>query len=123
MEKLLAIITIAQRSYCRWLFQRLLPGIIMIIGLTIVISIMISAIIVGGLYTAYSALLNYELEENMAMLIIGISSIITIITLVIIVLLGMRRMRPAPKIISSQSQISICAIGIFTSFIDGFMAE
>ena len=121
MKKLLAVISIGQRAYGRWLFQRLLPSIILMLGLTIIIAIMISAILVGGLYTAYGILLHYGVEPNMAMLTIALSSIITIIILVVIVFLGLRYMRQTPKIMPSQTPIASCAIIALNSFIDGLM--
>jgi uncharacterized BrkB/YihY/UPF0761 family membrane protein len=114
MEKLLAVISVGQRAYGRWLFQRLLPGIIVIVGLTVVISIMVSAMIVGGLYIAYGALLQYGFEPQMAMLAICISAVITIILLVVIAMLGLRHLRQTPKIMNTQTPLS--------SFIEGFIA-
>lgn len=120
MEKLLAIISIGQAAYGRWLFQKLLPMAIIIIVFTTIISVMISAMLVGGLYIAYIALLHYGVEPQIAILIIGISSIITIILLVAIVMAILRYQRKMPEIIVKQSPLNSYAISAMNSFLDGF---
>lgn len=122
MEKLLAIISIGQRVYGRWLFQRLLPSIMVIVGLTIVISIMISAMLVGCFYAGYQGLLNYGFEANIAILIIFISSLLTIILLVVLAIFGLRHLNKIPQTAITQSPLTTCAKQALGSFLAGFMA-
>ncbi len=120
MEKLLAIVSIGQRAYGRWLFQRLLPTIIMVVGLTIVISIMVSAMMVGGFYSAYLALLNYGTEPPVAMMIVATASILTIAMFVGGAFLALRHLRQKPKEIITQSPLTY---GVLVAFASGFLAD
>jgi hypothetical protein len=106
MEKLLAIINIGQRAYDRWLFQCILPGIIILAGLAIIIAMIISAIFVGGLYAAYITLINYSVSQDIAIIIIAISSIITIIILVIMACLALKHLCKPPRIIDTQQPLA-----------------
>ena len=83
MENLLIIASILQKSYSKWLFRQLLLRIIVIAGLVIVIAIMVAALLVGGLYASYFSLRQSGLEQQMAMVVIGIFAIFTILILVL----------------------------------------
>ena len=96
MEKLLAIAALGQKAYGRWLFQRLLSGIIIVAGLTIVISIMVSALLVGSLVVAYFALLHYGAAPHMAMIGVGISAMLTIAMLILLALTCLHHLRRMP---------------------------
>lgn len=123
MENILLLISVAQRAYSKWLLHRLLLRIIVIVGLIIVISIMVSATFIGGLYIIYYSLLSSGIEQLMAMLITGISAIMLIILLIIIVLVCVRKLQIMPKAILKQSPLTSLAMDTLNSFTDGLMAE
>jgi len=123
MEKLLAIASLGQRAYGRWLFQRLMSGIIVVTGLTIIISIMIGTMLVGGLYAGYSALLHYGIQPQVAMIIIGVSAILITITLVILTLSCLSRLRQMPRTLLKQSPLTSCAMDALDAFSNGLMAD
>jgi Na+/H+-translocating membrane pyrophosphatase len=123
MEKLLVIISLTQRIYGKWLFQKLLSGIMVAAGLTIVISIMVSAMLVGGLYTVYFALLYYGIEQLMAMLVIGILAIMITVMLVIVTFSCLHRLRRMPRTLLEQSPFTSRAMDTLDAFTNGLMAE
>lgn len=123
MEKLFALANLGQRTYGTWLLQRLLPAIVAIIGLTIITSIMISAMLVGSLYAAYIALLYYGTEPHTAMLMIGIAAAAIIALLVILTLSCIRRLRHMPLTLLKGSHLSSNAAGVVSAFAHGLMAK
>src|SRR5271170_8087971 len=102
MEKLLAIANLGQRAYGRWLFQRLLSGIIVVAGLTIVISIMLGAMLVGSLWAAYFALLYYGIGQLMAMMLTGALAMMIMASLVFLTLSCLHRLRQMPRTLLKQ---------------------
>jgi hypothetical protein len=121
--KLLAIVNIGQQTYNRWLFQQLVPSIILVAGLTIVVSIIISMILVGGFYVSYGALLNYGLEQKVAMMIIITAAVITLLIFLILTFLGVCRLRHMPKEILKKSPLNYITLEVLTAFLDGFMSD
>ena len=85
MEKLLAIASLGQKAYGRWLFRRLLSGVMMVVMLVIIVSIMTSALLVGCLYAAYLAFLYYGLAPAMALLFTGILAVLVVVALAVII--------------------------------------
>jgi len=123
MEKLLIAIGFGQRAYGRWLFQRLLAGIIVVASLTIVISIMISVMLVSGLYIGYFALLQYGAEPAAAMIIIGIAAILTVIMLILSALACLHHLRQMPRNLLKRSPLASRAMNALDAFTDGLMAD
>jgi hypothetical protein len=123
MENILLLISLAQRAYSKWLLHRLLLRIIIIVSLVIVISIMMSAAFIVGLYIIYSSLLSSGIEQMVAMLITGISAIALIIILIITLLICLHKLRTMPQTLLKQSTISSLAMDTLNSFITGLMAE
>lgn len=121
MEKLLSIVSICQRAYGRWLFQKILPSIILVVGLTIIISIMISAMLVCGFYSGYHALLGHGVEPGMAVLIISISAAFIIILLVMLAIAGLCHIHKVPQNAIKQSLLASCKKDVIASFVAGFM--
>jgi len=123
MEKLLAIAGLTQRAYGRWLFQRLLSGIIVVAGLTIVTSIMVSAMLVGGFYAAYFALLHYGMQPQVAMIVIGTSAGLTIVILVILTLACLLHLRRMPRALLKRLPLTSHVMDTLNAFSDGLMAD
>ncbi|MDE3016496.1 MAG: hypothetical protein KGI29_06205 [Pseudomonadota bacterium] len=123
MEKLLAIIGLAQRIYGKWLFHKLLSGIMVAAGLTIVVSIMVSTMLVGGLYAVYFTLLYYGIGQLMAMLVIGILAIMITVMLAIVTLSCLHRLCRMPRMMLKQSLSISRAMDTLDAFTNGLMAD
>ena len=120
MEKLLVFATLGRKAYSKWLFQRMLSRAIAVIGLIFIIAILISALLIGLLFTTHTALLHGGVTPQMAMLIISI------ITLFIIGMLGMLAQhfaRQLPRMLAPQSPITARITDTFNAFMDGFMEK
>jgi len=116
MEKLLAIVALGQSFYGRWLFRRLLIGIVMVVALAIIIAIMVSAMLITSLYVAYSALLSYAIEPHMAMVIVGFLALTITLALVTLTLRYLQRLSIMPRATSPLSSL-------LDSFTNGLMTE
>jgi len=123
MEKLLAIASLGQRVYGRWLFQRLLSGIIVAAGLTIVTSVIISAFLVGGLWAAYFVLLHYGIGQLMAMMITGAIALMVIASLFFLTLSCLHHLRRMPRMLLKQSPLTSRAMDALDAFSDGLMTD
>ena len=119
METLLAIATLGQRTYGRWLFSRLLSGMIAIAGLVIVIAIMISAALTAALAALYYTLLSYQIGQLVAGLVTGISAIAIIMMLIILTLVCLHHLRQAPKTLLKKSPFSSSIMDTLDAFTDG----
>lgn len=121
METLLAIVNLGQKSYGRWLFTRLLPGMIAIAGLTIVIAIMISVAFIILLAIEYSTLLSYRMDHQVAMVVTGISAIAIILMLIILTSAWLNNLRQVPKKLLQKSPLSSGIMDTIDAFTDGLM--
>ena len=119
METLLAIVTLGQRTYGRWLFQRLLSGMLAIAGLTIVIAIMISAALIATLAALYYTLLSYQIGHLVAGLVTGISAIAIIMMLIILTLACLNHLRQIPKTLLQKSPLSSGIMDTLDAFTEG----
>ena len=123
MEKLLAIAGLGQKVYGRWLFQHLLSGIIVVVGLTIVTAIMVSATLIGSLIAAYYMLLQHGTEPYLAMIIIGVSGVLTIVILVLLTLASLYHLRQMPRTLLEKSPLTSGVMATLNAFTDGLMAD
>ena len=123
MEKILTIISLTQRIYGRWLSQQLLSSIIAIVGLIIVIAIMVSAALIGGLITSYFSLRYYGVEPQTAIISVAILTVATIVVLIILALFFLQRLRQMPKTLLKQSPLTSRAMTTLDAFTDGFMSD
>ena len=123
MEKLLVIAGLGQKLYGRLLFQRVASAVIMAMGLTIMASIMVSAMLIGIFYAVYLALLYHGIGQMMAMLII--SALVMVLTTLLIVLIRtcLRNLRQMPRTLLKQSPLASRAMDALNAFSDGLMAD
>jgi hypothetical protein len=119
MEKLVAIASLGQKIYGRLLFQRLIAGAIMVAGLMIVVSILISAMLVGSFYAVYLSLLYYGTGQASAMMIIGVLIFMTTAMLIIILAARLRALRRMPQRMLKESSLTSQAMGLLEAFSDG----
>lgn len=123
METLLAIANLGQRAYGRWLFSRLLSGIIIIVGLTIIIGVMVSAVLVASLFVIYYALLSYGIGQLMAVTTSAVLALLVIAVLVFLVLTSLHHLRQLPRTLLQQSPLTSRAMDTLDAFTDGLMAD
>lgn len=123
METLLAIANLGQRAYGRWLFQRLISGIIMVVGLTFVIAIMVSAILIASLVATYFVLIHYGLAFGAAIIIIVLLAIALIVLLILLTLSCLHHLRKMPRTLFRQSPLTSRAMDTLDAFTAGLMAE
>jgi len=125
IQKLLAVATVGQAAYGHWASRQLLARIIGIAGLAaglaIVISIMVSAILLGVLYAGYSALLLAGTGPQMAILITGVAATSIIAALVLLLFVCLRRLRKMPAMLLNQSPVTARAMDTVGAFMDGLM--
>lgn len=120
MEKLLVIATLGRKAYSKWLFQRMMTRIIAVVGIVLIIAILLSALLIGLLFTAHTALVSGGFSTHMAMLII---SIITLSIIGVLVMLAQHFARQLPRMLAPQSSITSRIGDTFNAFMDGFMEK
>ena len=118
--KVAVIAGLIHSLYGHWRLQRLLSGVMMVVGLTIVTSMLIGMMLIGGFYAAYFALVDYGLGPLQALLLIGLSTLLAVVVLMVALWLYMRRM---PKRLVRASPLMDYANETVDAFFDGFMAE
>jgi hypothetical protein len=123
MGKLLSILNIGQKVYDKWLFRQMLYGTIIIIGLVIVVSIMVSAILIGGLYWIYSGLIYYGIGPHISILATGIASILLTVALALFALSCINHLRQIPGMLFKRSSLSSHAMAVLDNFLDGLMTD
>lgn len=123
MDKLLAIVSLGQRAYGRWLFRRLLFSMLLVVGLTMVTVMVTSATLIGGLYATYFLLAGYGAEPQTAIMITGILATLVVALLSILTLSCLHRLRRMPRTLLKQSPLTSRAMDTLDAFTDGLMAE
>jgi uncharacterized membrane protein len=123
MEQLLALITLVQRTYGRWLFRRLLSGMIVVAGLVLTTAIMVSTALIVGLYAAYISLINAGFEQQMAVLMVCGITVVAAGLLVIATLGYLRHLRQMPQNIIKKSPITSLPSDALDAFISGLLTE
>ena len=129
MEKLLVFATLGRKAYGKWLFQRMLERAVLLIGVTraivavgiiFIIAILLSALLIGLLLGAYTALVHGGLSPSLAMLIISIA---TLLIIGMLVLLAQHFIRQLPRMLAPQSHITARINDTINAFLDGFMEK
>lgn len=123
MEKLLVIVNLGQKIYGRQLLRQSLAGGVAVLGMTVVVAIIISALILAGLYAAYIALLHAGSSLYLAAFIICLAALFMIAALLSLIANLLERMREAPRALLNQSALSSIATDALGAFIKGFTAD
>ncbi len=124
MEKLLAIVSIGQNIYGKWLFRRLLLGMIVVTGLTIVTAMIIGTTLIGGLYATYLALLHFGYDPHSAVLIVVVLSVAIAGTLIILTLMFFSHLRSMPrKLMKTKSPALSEASEVVNAFLEGLIGS
>src|SRR5882724_5719522 len=120
MEKLLAIASLAQKVYGRWLFQHLLVGVMIVVALVFVTSILISAILIGSSYWLYFTLINSGMQPQYAFLIVGAALVFLTGVLALSTWSYLRHLRNFPRRLTKRPPRSSRATEAVDAFFDGF---
>jgi protein-S-isoprenylcysteine O-methyltransferase Ste14 len=120
MEKLLVLATLGRKAYSKWLFQRMLTRAIVVVGIIFIIAILLSALLIGVLFTIHAAFLQGGFSPPVAMLMIGI---ITLCIIGMLVMLAQHFARQLPRMLAPQSPITARISDTIHSFMDGFMEK
>ena len=120
MEKLLVFATLGRKAYSKWLFQRMITRAIAIVALIFIIAILISALLIGLLFTAHTALLHGGVAPPMAILVI---SMITLLLIGMLGMLAQHFVRQLPRMLAPQSPITARINDTINAFMDGFMEK
>ena len=124
MEKLLALAAIGQKAYGKWLLQRIITGVVVMFGLTIVISIVIGATLVGGLYAGYMALLGAGLTAQTSIAIVIASALVAIGLMLLGMYLCIQHLRRVSGALrGGTSSVTSRVMSMFDAFTEGFTAE
>lgn len=115
MEKLLAIITIAQRVGGKRLLLKLFSRLMVVFGLVITTAILVSATLVGGLIAAHDALLGGGMSPPLALLSAAGAALLIIATLITVIVCQLGRLRRLPKTSPLMDALD--------AFTDGLMAD
>ncbi len=123
MEKLLAIASIGQRTYSKWLFQRLVPTIVLIAALTIVIGTIVGMMLVGGFYLYYESLITSGVDPTSAITVIIAWAVTAIMIFSIVIFYCFCHLRKMPQKFLKKSSCNHVIAGVISAFLDGFMAD
>lgn len=121
MEKLLVIVNLGQKIYGRQLICQSLAGGLAVLGMTVIVAIIISALLLAGLYAAYIALLHAGSSLYLAAFIICLAALFMIAALLSLISDFLRNMREVPRALLNQSPLSSIATDAFGAFIKGFL--
>lgn len=122
MQKIFTALNMAQVAYGGLFLQRLLKNIVLIAGLTIIVSIMVSILLACALVASYFQLLHYGIEPPMALLMIALSTMAILGGLAAIMVLYMRRLRKQHHMVSRKSIVVHEAMDVLHAFVKGFRA-
>jgi hypothetical protein len=106
------------------LFNHLLTGLAVIIGLSIIIAIMVGILLTGGLYVFYESLIMNGLAVDLARGVIGLMVLFIIIILMVIVYSSVKKIKFIPRqIMDTQNPVSARASAVWSSFMDGLLTH
>ena len=88
-----------------------------------VISLVLSAVLIGGLVATYYALLSYPIGQTVAVMITIILAILIVAVLIICILAYLSHLQRMPKQLFKESPLTSHAITMLDAFSDGLMAE
>lgn len=105
------------------MFQKLMRGIAMVVGLAVVSGILAGVLLVGVIYAAYAALVDHGLEAGAAMMIIG--GIVLVVTGLLVrqVLVSIEKIKMIPQqVLVKQNPLAQKAARMGNAFLDGLLS-
>ena len=123
MEKLLVIVNLGQKIYGRQLIRQSLVGGFAALGMTLIVAMLISALLIASLYAAYVALLQAGASLYLAAFVICLAAVFIIAALLSLISNLLQRMREVPCALLNQSPLSSLTTDALGAFIKGFLAD
>ncbi len=117
--KMLVIAGIARGVYGQYRFRRLLSGIVAMAALILLTSMLLSAVLIGGFYSACVALIHAGWEPSAAIMLTGGLFMLTTVVCVAATLMCLRRLRGMQR----QWFGKVPADAAIDAFLDGLLAE
>lgn len=119
--KLLLLASFGRSLYSKWLYGRLVSGVITLIILAIITSVMASAMLMCCIYAVYLTLLFYGILPLHAFFVSGGLVVLLTVSFLIITLQHLRNLRKLPtKFLHQKSPIASHVTHIVDAFIEGF---
>ena len=119
MEKIFSFLSISQHVYERWLLQRLLASILMLLGLTILTAILGAASVILAIYAAHQGLLLSGLTPLFAFIVTIMIAVLVMFLCVMVIRLCIQRLRHLPHTLFKQMPLA----SSFHAFMQGFMRD
>lgn len=106
------------------LFNHLLTGVAVVVGLSIIIAIMVGILLTGGLYIFYESLILHGLDIDLARAVIGLMVLFIIVILAVMVYSSVKKIKLIPhQIMDTQNPVSARANAVWNAFMDGLLTH
>ena len=123
VEKILLIAGLSKELFGNLVLERVIPGAITVAGLVLVTAMMMSAMMIGGLYVAYLSLLLYT-DPHMAAFMTFMLAFLLVVILILIIISILKYMRDMPKrILREKAPFTSHIKETVDSFIDGLLSD
>lgn len=124
MGKLLVIAGFVRSIYSKWLFQRLLSGILVIAALSLVMTILAGAAVAVGFYALYVTMLHHGIEQEVALALMSLLMFAICAVLLKIILRSVGKLRSIPRgVMKTKLPVAGKAGDVINSFIEGLLAD
>ena len=122
--KIIALVLMRRATPSFPLIQRLLAGVAAVLVLAMLASLLIGVLIVGALYGGYQLLIQYGLEPQVALLGMGIFTIMLVLALISVAISYAKNMGGlARRIMVSESPVASRASSVANAFMDGLKSS
>jgi len=115
--KIIDLVALSSTAAAPGIFRRLLPRLFVVVGLTIVASLLAAALTLAGFYAIYAGLIFYGMTMQGAFATTGALGLLSLLALIGIIALRLRRIRDFPRNIPFLSDVE----GLAAAFMEGFM--
>jgi len=114
-EALMVVATLGQSIYRRRLLRQSMSGVAVVVVLAFLTALMASVLLVGGVYAVYVVALHYAIAPYVAMIAIGVSTLLALVVFAIATRVALRRL------MQRQSPIATQVDGIANAFLNGLL--
>lgn len=106
------------------LMQRMLSGLVVVIGVAVVTAMFMALLVTLGLYAGYLALVANGLNENTALLVIGVLLAAIVCVLILVVQSQIRELKLLPaQFVQAEAPIAAGVSNVANAFVDGLMGK
>ncbi|MDE3059561.1 MAG: hypothetical protein KGJ06_00950 [Pseudomonadota bacterium] len=119
-EKLLTVAHLVRVVYGRWLYQRLLPGIMAAVGLAVAAGLLAAIVLIGIFTIGYMALVQHGFEPIPAMLIVSAAAAVVALICALLLMRRLRLLRDIPLRSFRRSPVGVMG-GTIDAFFEGIL--